>query len=58
MLVKSWQKILSDVKNCQEDDGDITVSTLAKYVDGDEDNIAEWINCDANDPGFEHLTNK
>lgn len=35
---------------------------LVKYVTGggntDENNIIEWINCDANYPGFEHLTGK
>jgi len=24
----------------------------------DEDNIDEWINCDANDPDFEHFTDE
>ena len=38
------------------------LANLAKSVTGggnvDEDNIVEWINCDANDPGFEHLTDE
>lgn len=36
------------------------LANLAKYVtwggNADGGNIVEWINCDANDPVFKHLT--
>ena len=38
------------------------LENLAKSVTGgekvNEGNIEEWINCDVNDPGFEHLTDE
>ena len=38
------------------------LANLAKSVAGgenvDEDNIIEWIDCDTNDPGFEHVTDE
>ena len=67
-LVKSWRKILPNVENTlvesaeEEEVSACDLANLAKSVTGggnvDEDNIVEWINCDANDPGFEHLTDE
>ena len=68
-LVKSWRKILPSVEKTlvesEEKGEEVSVhdlANLAKSVAGgenvDEDNIIEWIDCDTNDPGFEHVTDE
>ncbi|VVC41732.1 Hypothetical protein CINCED_3A018470 [Cinara cedri] len=69
-LVKSWRKILPSVENTligeEEEEvstcGSLDLANFSKSLTGgenvDEENINEWINCDANDPGFEHLSDK
>lgn len=66
--MKSCQKILPAVENAEEEDDkakDVSlcvVANLAKSVDGgvnvDEGDIIEWINCNANDSGFEEQTDE
>ena len=68
-LVKSWRKILPSVEKTlvesEEKGEEVSVhdlANLAKSVAGgenvDEDNIIEWIDCDINDPSFEHVTDE
>jgi len=49
----------------EEEEEEISAFDLANFAKSitqgenvDEDNIDEWINCDANNPGFEHHTDK
>lgn len=65
VLEKNFAKCGKTLESPQEEDEEVTASdlaNLAKSVPGgsnvDEDNIVEWINCDANDPGLEHLTDE
>ena len=66
-LLKSWRKILPNVEKflveSEKKEEEVSVhdlANLAKSVAGgenvDEGNITEWIDCDSNDPGFEHVT--
>lgn len=65
-LFKSWRKILPSVEKSlvesEKKEEEVSVHDLAKSVAGgenvDEDNIIEWIACDTNDPGFEHVTDE
>ncbi|XP_050523014.1 jerky protein homolog-like [Daktulosphaira vitifoliae] len=65
-LVKSWRKILPCVENTLiEEEEEVSAFDLANFSKSltggenfDEENINEWINCDANDPGFERLSDE
>lgn len=65
-LVKSWRKILPSVENTLiREEVEVSAFDLAifsKSLTGrenvDEGNINEWINCNANDPGFERFSDE
>uniref|UniRef100_A0A2S2QZ92 Jerky-like n=1 Tax=Sipha flava TaxID=143950 RepID=A0A2S2QZ92_9HEMI len=66
-LVKSWRKILPSVENTLigEEEKEVSAFDLANFSKSltrgenvDEENINEWINCDANDQGFERLSDE
>lgn len=63
-LMRSWKKILpnTDVECDSEDEDNIPLMTLARKIRGfesvDDGNLQEWLNTDADDAGFQHLTDE
>lgn len=70
-LVRSWRKLLPNVERnnnqitCQEETECLSAATLVDLVKSvaggenvDEENITEWFNWDADEPGFERLTDE
>ena len=56
----SVEKSLVETEKKDEEVSVHDLANLAKSVPGgenvEEDNIIEWIDCDIDDPGFEHIT--
>ena len=67
-FLKSWRKIFPNVQNTFTDFIEAEqifargLASLIKFVTGgekmNEGNIEQWINCDANDRGFDNLRHK
>lgn len=65
-LVRSWRKLLPDLEENDfngfpDDDSSTTeIMTMVKVLQGfenvDEVNVREWINTDACEPGYQHLS--
>ncbi|KAK2715663.1 hypothetical protein QYM36_010291 [Artemia franciscana] len=64
-LLPSMEKVFNNnltAEDDEEEDDDATLAEMVTNVPGgqcvDERNIVDWLNTDANDPGFEHLTDE
>ncbi len=64
-IVRSWQKIIPDISEDSEFSGfseeEITATMIRKIPGGedvDEQNLQEWFECDANERGYEQMTDE